>query len=132
MISGGSDAVRHMGVIAHLHICVGSARCSSYYDGHMPEPLTVGRAMVRYPRFFCIPVRPRVSVGHKRTKTYMPQKTFIVRVKQAKPGIPAGATVEVISNGNPPMIHEIHAAFQAKYGSSTNGNGYDAFEIRPL
>ena len=55
MISGGSDAVRHIGVIAHLHICVGSARCSSYYDGHMPEPQDVGRAMVRYPRFFVYP-----------------------------------------------------------------------------
>ena len=55
MISGVSDAVRHIGVIAHLHICVGSARCSSYYDGHMPEPQDVGRAMVRDPRFFVYP-----------------------------------------------------------------------------
>ena len=33
-----------------LHICVGSAHCSSYYDGHMPEPQDVGRAMIRHPR----------------------------------------------------------------------------------
>ena len=78
MISGGSDAVRHMGVIAHLHICVGSARCSSYYDGHMPEPLTVGRAMVRYPRFFCIPVRLRVSAGqkHQSKQTMSERQSF--------------------------------------------------------
>lgn len=98
----------------------------------MRRPQDVGTGSKYGTHAFCIPVRPRVSVGHKRTKTYMPQKTFIVRVKQAKLGIPAGATVEVISYGNPPMIHEIHAAFQAKYGISTNGNGYDAFEIRPL
>lgn len=64
-ISGGSDAVRHRWVIAILHICVGSAHCSSFYDGHMPEPQEVGRAKVRYPRF----LYTRPSQGISRTET---------------------------------------------------------------
>ena len=31
-------AVRYGLLSVYLHICVGSAHCSSYNDGHMPEP----------------------------------------------------------------------------------------------
>lgn len=60
----------------------------------------------------------------------MAAKVFTVRLKQTTLGVPGGATVEVVSNNTPPMIHEIHAAFKAKYGKDLNGNGYAVFDIR--
>ena len=59
----------------------------------------------------------------------MAQKVFIVKLKRTTLGVPGGATVEVVSNNTPPMIHEIHAAFKAKYGKDLNGNGYACFDI---
>lgn len=52
VITNWCEIPRGMQHQIRLHICVGSARCSSYEDGHMPEPRLVGRATVRYPRFF--------------------------------------------------------------------------------
>ena len=57
-------------------------------------------------------------------------KSFTVTLKRTTLGVPAGATVEVISNNTPPMINEIHDAFESKYGISLNGNGYACFDIR--
>lgn len=78
------DAVRHYRAIASLHIRVGSARCSSDKDGHMPEPQLVGRAMVRYPRFFYInPPTPGCQLEQKQTIITMNELSRIGEVHAA-------------------------------------------------
>lgn len=55
-------------VVGAIHICVGSARCSSDKDGYMPEPQKVGRAMVRFPRFFFIHKHSEDGTAEERAK----------------------------------------------------------------